>query len=66
MAEYEVRCGKCARFDEVKGICRNDGKQKRTGEVCADFQIRLADHYVPNMWDAWKNRKMSEPAGRKK
>lgn len=48
-------CRSCFYYTDA-GLCRNDQKKKSPNYVCADYKIRLADHYIPNMWDDWKKK----------
>ena len=46
-------CRNCQLYTE-NHYCRIDQKRKKVTFTCNKFRIRLADHYVPNMWDEWK------------
>ena len=52
-------CGKCSYYTDT-GVCRVDQKRKNRSNYCDKFRIRLADHYVPNMWDDWKQKALRE------
>lgn len=45
-------CVNCAHYSDDH--CRKLDLRRPRSVDCAYFKIRLADHYVPNMWDEWK------------
>jgi len=49
-------CKFCARYDLKNSFCRDEKRTKRRDEFCYMFKVRLADHYVPNIWDEWKHK----------
>lgn len=51
----KMECGSCRHYTESH-YCRLDQKRKRAGQVCPEYRIRLADHYVPNVWEEWKHK----------
>lgn len=53
-------CRKCKRYDEKKRYCRRFDRIKHPDDECEFFEMSLADHYVPNVWDEWKQRKERE------
>ena len=66
MSEQDVpACGKCANLSS-ENVCRIQGKKVRSNWKCEQFKIRLADHYVRNIWDEWEERMRNEKRGRKR
>lgn len=53
-------CKVCARFNVKTRVCRNDNKRKDPDYCCSDYKIILADHYVRNIWDEWKDRQTAK------
>jgi len=49
-------CENCARYDLEKSFCRVEKRNMRRGFWCGNYKVRLADHYVPNIWDEWKHK----------
>jgi len=54
-AKYECRA--CKRFDEKNHLCRKDDRTVNPNWSCEEFRMKLADHFVPNVWDEWKKKK---------
>lgn len=60
IVEAEYKCGKCKRYDEKRRVCRKYDRTMGPNMGCSEFEMQLADHFVPNIWDEWKNRKERE------
>lgn len=54
-AKYE--CRTCKRYDEKNRRCRKDDRAMNPNWSCQEYQMQLADHFVPNIWDEWKKKK---------
>ena len=54
--EAEALCRDCQRFDERKYFCRKLQISRHPSMNCPEFEMKLADHYVPNIWDQWKKQ----------
>ena len=58
-------CSGCQHYDEGRAICRKDQRVRHPRDFCGNFRIKLADHYIPNPWDAWKKQAEQKAAGEK-
>ena len=54
--EKEPTCASCARYDLKRSYCAVEKRQKQRFEYCDLYKVRLADHYVRNIWDEWKDK----------
>ena len=55
--EAKKICRQCKRYNEKERKCRKFDQIKHPNSGCEEFEMQLADHFVPNIWDEWKNRK---------
>lgn len=55
--QAKAECRKCKRYDEKNRICRKWNQVKPPDGECPGFEMQLADHFVPNIWDEWKRKK---------
>lgn len=61
----KMQCTYCQRYDNSRIICRKDQRIKPPNFYCGDFKMKLADHYVPNVWDEWKKKAERKAAAAK-
>ena len=62
MAVEEAKkiCRMCKRYNNKEMKCRKYDEIKHPNSGCDGFEMQLADHFVANIWDDWKNRKEKE------
>lgn len=58
-------CRDCQRYDASKRFCKKYQWTVPETSGCSDFQMNLADHYVPNDWDKWKEEAERKEAAKK-
>ncbi|MBQ6503710.1 MAG: hypothetical protein IJI57_07340 [Flexilinea sp.] len=63
--QAEAKCSDCQRYNAERMMCRNDQTIRSPKSYCGDFKMKLADHYVPNVWDEWKKKAERKAAAAK-